>query len=476
MANNFGFDNAIGWAHLQLRGGWKNIAMTTGCYALAIVVLIIVTLQLQPLATTRILAGWTSGLLAFEAALLVLLGCNTIATSLKIDLAAILESHRLMPISPPAAIVGYLAGPTTQALSLAAVTFLIGTVTALGGQVPLRHWFIPHLTLALFTLFAWTLVIFAAFAHKHGVRVIWLFLIFGGVIARGGLWSTLPGLNVLASPMIGHSIFALRADSTEITWPLLAAFTAQLYIGTICFLGATRRYRQSDIPALSPLLALLLLAGWVLISVLGIRYESDFVSDLWRNFGTTDSVQFLSSFIVATLLAIVPVASAAWSHTQWCQHRDIHDPALPRRAFPPLLVVLLATAIVLVLTAAAPEPRHSWTQACVRTAIATACFLLPISYLLQIIHRRRARPLLLVGLWVLLTCLGPFILDAIRYGMSNDPHAELMSALATCSPLGALITIWDGDPLQTTPGLIFQASLALLTLILYHARPPRPTP
>jgi hypothetical protein len=468
MAGNFGLDNAIGWAHLQLRGGWKNIAVTTGLSALGIGILILVTLQLGRVPVGLILGGWTSALMALEAALLVLLGCNTIGTAVKTDLAGIIESHRLMPVSPAAAILGYLFGPTTQAMGLAGALLVIGTVTAFGAQLPVAHWLMPHAILFLFAVFAWTLVVFAGFGSRHGSKLLWGVVIGGGVMAKGALWAALPGLSVLMSPLIGHTIFNMRANSAEITWPLLASIAAQGYIGTICFLGAARKYRRSDVPALSPLLGLLLLAGWMVISVLGIRQWEDFASDIWRNVHLSRELQFLCSLLAALLLAMAPVASAAWGHDQWRRHRSTDDPALRGHTFPPLLAVLLATGLVVVVACAAPEPGMSWTQACIRTGVAVGAFLTQVSFLLRMIYRVRGRPLVSVGLWAAITCLGPFIIDSVRYGMSSDPDSQWMGTISMCSPLGALIGVWDKQPIGTTFGLVAQVGLAVVAAGLFY--------
>src|SRR5258705_6410777 len=111
MAKEPGIYNAMGWGHLQLRGGWKNLLVTTVGYSLLIVAVIIVTVRLNPDYTQRILEGWTVGLLGLQSGVLLLFGCMTVGAAVRLDhTSRMIESHRLMPTPASSAIAGYLMG------------------------------------------------------------------------------------------------------------------------------------------------------------------------------------------------------------------------------------------------------------------------------------------------------------------------------------------------------------------------------
>src|SRR5258705_532378 len=117
MANELGIYNALGWGHLQLRGGWKNLAITTGGYSLLIVAVIIVTLRLNPDYAQGILQGWTVGLLGLQMGVLLLFGCMTVGAAVRLDhTSRMIESHRLMPTPATSAIAGYVMGAPCQAM------------------------------------------------------------------------------------------------------------------------------------------------------------------------------------------------------------------------------------------------------------------------------------------------------------------------------------------------------------------------
>ena len=163
-------DNPIAWAHFKVRGGWRNHLWSLAIYTLIIVLVIGITVHLSPMGGTLLLP-WTNGLLGLELALLVFYGCNVISNSIRRDITSgLLESHRLMPIPPSAAIAGYLMGPPFQALLLATVSFLIGTALAAQSGI-IDQWLMANVIALLFVIFLW------------GVRGVYR------VCRQGGLWN-----------------------------------------------------------------------------------------------------------------------------------------------------------------------------------------------------------------------------------------------------------------------------------------------
>ena len=62
MSSIMGIDTAIGFAHWNLRGGWKRTLIFTGCFIVAIVGLMTLTMQLRdtryPGSDQQVWAGW----------------------------------------------------------------------------------------------------------------------------------------------------------------------------------------------------------------------------------------------------------------------------------------------------------------------------------------------------------------------------------------------------------------------------------
>ncbi|HEX2971087.1 MAG TPA: hypothetical protein VHP11_02070 [Tepidisphaeraceae bacterium] len=469
MATDYPFTNGVAWAHIQLRGGWKNLLTTAIGYTLLLGTIILFSLRMSPMRSSMILSGWTSGLLAIQAGILLLFGCGTVTTALRTDLASrMIESHRLMPLSPAGAIFGYLIGSTSQVLCLGFCTFLIGLITNLGAGTPSRLWILPNLVLGSFAFFLWTITLFAGFVSKSGPRAL-LILFVIGLTSRGMVLVLCPALLVLASPLIRQTIFERSNRSSSLDWPYAVAFILQAAIGTILFIGASRKYRRDDAVALPTVLSLLLLAAAVATSAVGIVNWEQLAGNAWRYMGPNTHTQFLSTLAATMFLALLPVTAAARADCEWRHLRALGAPLTTRRPIPPTLAALGAAAIVVALIAVAPDLSPSNSQSVPRAALVIAVFLLAATYVLRIICTFRIkRVLLLLGVWLILTWVGPFIVDLIRYGMSDSANEVFLTLISTASPLGSLIQFWEPRPLDTTPGLIFQSALAVCTAVLCH--------
>lgn len=472
MAANFPFSNPIAYAHLQLRGGWKNLLLTVGAYALVLGTVIIATVRMNPgTPATTALAAWTSILLVFQLGIFLLFGCATVCSALRTDTASrMIESHRLMPVHPGWAVFGYLLGAESQILAMAAATFLLGLITNLGAGSPPMRWIVPNLILAVFAAFVWLVMLFASFINKSGPRVITV-LTFIAFTTQGMILFVLPGLTVLVSPLIGDTIFARRAWGSGINQQYAIAMAAQCALGAILFIGAARKYRRPEAPAFGTLLALIFLAAWVAVSAVGIDRWEEFQPRFQRDASVGHVARFLFSLAVTMLLALVPVAASVRADADWRRRRRLDDPAPMRRPFPPVLAVLFAAAVALALLPVAFRSEQNVRDVSLRTAATVLFFLLFGCYLLRIVYRGGGRGLFLVGLLVILTWVAPFIIDLIRHAMTDAYDDPVLGMIMTFSPLGLLIELWDSKPMSTTPGLAFQAALAALAALLYYAGP-----
>ena len=270
-----GPNNAIAWAHFRLRGGWKRTLTFSIGAAIVLVSLIYSGIRFDQRATARILASWNTGLLAFQTFLMVLYIPGRISASVRGDIQTkVIESHRLMPTAPLEAVAGYVSGAALQPLVLSATIFLIGAWTTKAASMEIAPWVMAHGVLLGFASFIWMLSTYASFSTKLGPALIFAPMLFGPVAIEGGILSALPGLMVVLSPVVGQSIFTLRSTpGTQITLPATyaVALATQLYFAAIFYVAAMRRYRAVDGIGIGMGLGLLLVAGWVGVTYVGMR-------------------------------------------------------------------------------------------------------------------------------------------------------------------------------------------------------------
>jgi len=461
--------NPIAWAHLQLRGGLRNMVATTIGYSLIMSAVILATVRYNPLSSARILSAWSVGLLGLQTGILLLFGCMTVGSSVRLDhTSKMIESHRLMPTSAISAIVGYLFGAPCQALSMALANFVIGAIVAHSAGVAFSRWAMANAILASFALFIWVIVVFFGFLAQTAFRWIVSVMVIAFWVSRGELLLLLPGVTVLASPLIGNSIFAMRLRSTQLDWEYIASAAAQILIGSICFIGATRKYRRADRPALGAELGLLLLASWIALSFMGIHYWESF-NPRWLFDDSDTRRHFLATMIATLLVMIVPIVGAARAEVNWMHHLQAHDIVLPRRPISPLLVAMFAAVLPLVLTLTLYFSAELMIDAMIRTAIVLLCFALTLSYLLRMLKLGKKSAWVVPAIWIFATFALPILADLIYHGLIQETR-ETTGIISTLSPPAALFYIWNPRPIGSNLGLIFQASQAVGLIILFHAR------
>ncbi|HEV8291456.1 MAG TPA: hypothetical protein VGP94_06015, partial [Tepidisphaeraceae bacterium] len=163
--------NPIGWAHLQLRGGLRNTIATTIGYTLIISILIFATVRFNPHSAPRILGAWTVGMLGLQTGILLLFGCMTVGSAVRLDhTSKMIESHRLMPTSATSAILGYVFGAPCQALAMALANFIIGAIVAGSAHVAFTRWAMANAILVGFVIFIWVVVVFFGFLAQTAFR------------------------------------------------------------------------------------------------------------------------------------------------------------------------------------------------------------------------------------------------------------------------------------------------------------------
>jgi hypothetical protein len=470
--------NPIGWGQFHLRGGWKSFWPMTLGYTVLVGAGLLLVVRLSE-GTAGGLFGIKMTFLGLQAGLMVLFVSTRVATAIRQDLTnKMMESHRLMPVSPSQAVLGYLIGPSAQPMALCAANVLLGCGVCRATGTPLVLWFTVNAVLLLFSAFAATISAFGAFTGRPGGAAVGWIGSFVGIINIITIGAILPAVNVLATPFMGSTIFNMTVAGSDAVEMYAPSTVLQAWIAGVCFAAACRRYRRDDRPALGWDLGLLLLGAWVATGAYGILYWADVGPSIMRGRPVSAASQLLGSVISSMLLALVPLAGSAWHWADWEGRTALGDPSAGRRPPAPPLVAVAAAMVTLAVTAAALARGASERplDATLRTAAVLVCFYLSTSYFLRILLRVTAKVLYPLMVWLMFTYLVPISVDYVRWWLRGAEPADWMLGSASAfGPVGALLVTWTNVPsANSTPGIAFQAALvAGLAGAYYGTRPLR---
>lgn len=477
------FGGALSWAHYKIRGGGRNIALTVAAYVILAATVILLALRSSPSDRAWSLDRCTDVLIVLQAVTLVLVGGNAVRNSIRKDLTSgMIQSHRLMPVSGPQAVTGYIVGSTSQAIAIAVANLIIGLFTTAGGSGSQLDWLMDNAALGAFAVLAWTAIALLSFLTPAATGLLVMFIIFA--IATGGLIvSLLPALTVLLTPALSAA-FSGTGPSIDFK----VSLPAQAALAMFCFVGAARKFHREDVLPFTPLMGLALVAFWATLTWLGIVSMDRFFGSAGpRSLGPGDplppAVQIVSSTLLGVLVAIVPVMASARLAAAHHQRRLLRDVAIGSRPLSPNIMVLAVTVILctipLALIAREMRVYHSpWTSTMTRnlgyTAVTIALNLITISYLMRILYRVTGKSAVMVFLFVLCTWIGPLALDFIRFGLSGmQPLDDIVTGLSACGPVGTMILIWGQFQGSVELGLSIQACCAAIFALLFHGTQPR---
>jgi hypothetical protein len=384
-----------------------------------------------------------------------------------------IESHRLMPLAPGHAIAGYVIGAGAPAVIAFAGLYVVGGTTATAAGVNAARWTFACVVLLGFALFIFISTIFAAFTAKMGAAFVFVPMV-GLWITQGGFLSLLPGVTVVLSPIMGQSVFDLRGAGFVLPATYAISFAAQGFFSTIFYIAAARKYRRADAIGVDSILALCLLATWVGVSWAGMRAWEDFKPRGWSMVNATPTIQILSSMISALLLAICCIAANARERNRWKWHQRVKDPAALRKPLPIWVVIPIATALIVTLPLAPAGAEHLHADAFLRAAIAIALTLTGLHFLIECSYGLRLRAAYPIFLWVIFIWLAPILVDLIRFALADYGEAERVAGFSTISPVGTIVLLWMRSPITTTPGLVIQAGIVAIVIIVWRSmREPR---
>lgn len=462
-------NNSVGWACLQISGGWKRIAWVCALIAVAVPLLIFGSLQLNDTNTSGTLTGWYTMLGVIQGGLLGIGVPSRVHAAIKRDrIGKLIESHRLMPTPAGHAIAGYIVGANLLLLSCIATVFAIGLVISVPAAQDWRGWIALHAAGLGASVTVCCLVAFSTqWLPKFNPAL--FAIIFGPSV--GAMSATfLPPLRVLLAPYVGVGFFELTRG--EVSGNLIVSVAAQILFSAIFFIGACRRYRRDDVPALGFWWGFALLSLWIALTLIGVL-----ATDLRTRgpFGDTFAEQEAIAYIVAVtlsmLLAIGPITSSVAATLRWSERRARDPHFNERRPLPPVLASTLVGLVVLSLLLAAPPMVGSLATArdrtdmkpihLILTGVSIALTMLTVAALARAAARLRIPPVWLLVSWLGIVWVVPPVLDGLVTLMQGNyktyPHT--VSAVSTPFCLGL---IWGNDTPAATIGLVVQAVILVL--------------
>jgi hypothetical protein len=500
MASTSIFNNSMLWVQFKLRGGLRNILLIPFVFLVLIGSMILLTLSQMKNAAdvNEALNVWTIVLAVIQATVLTLFGGGAVRNVIRTDLTErMIESHRLMPITGSEAVLGYMAGGGLQTMSLFVVTFLLGAVTSLGSQLPLFDWIFANIVLLVFTIFVWSAIALASFYTQAAVALI-VVLVVVGVVSGGGPVSLVPGVMLLLGPAIGETVFGVLRGTGGWRPENAIAFLFQGAWAVLLFAGAARRFRRDDVPAFSPLLGMLLVATWVIMSVVGIGVWHDLSSSVMDDMSATAQTQVIGSIVTTILIGLIPLAVVAGQAEAYARRRRLSDVALESRLavnMPPPMATQIVFAGMAVATMALLALAYTTvsrfagfrtdlaviTEPIVRVGLVTILALWPIYYLLRILYRVTRKTGILLAVWGILFWVIPLILDfwyvlATTASRNSDIDFEL-GVISSFSPVGNLImSVMPKETYNTNIGLLFMAGVAGAMTLLHWSTSPSARP
>lgn len=236
-----------------------------------------------------------------------------------------IESHRVTPMSNLKIVLGYLIGPSSQALVLIGTGLVCGSFfaaktavqTGLGiattAKVFVGGWFFAQLLVAILALMLASVTLLSAVAVRGGKFNILGIMIFVGVMGGGAALVFVPGLSLLTGVMSITVIVSTITRGVAVGDQTTLVTATLLQIGfAITFLtAAAKKLRAPDRPLFTLALSLALLGLWGLTLVLGIAQQAvpDWMEQEFSDIHVTHLGFSLIAFWAVSLFALQAAAA-----------------------------------------------------------------------------------------------------------------------------------------------------------------------
>lgn len=249
--------NAIAFAAFRNSGGMTKCLWLNALYAAAVIGFSLL-FAVSGDDIRQVFSGLPRFLLAMQY--LGLGGFSTLAilTTIQRDnTTKMMESHRLMPIPPRLAALGYMVGPSLILWPAVLFNLFIGGICTGLSDHPLSWWLLANFSIVSVCMFAWALAVAGGF--MGGLAGILLLVPLGITAITGGQASyiMLP-MAMLNSPMLGKTIFQVSSPASDLLLATVLAAVLQFALGMVAIQAAARRFSATEASMFTPLLAILM--------------------------------------------------------------------------------------------------------------------------------------------------------------------------------------------------------------------------
>jgi hypothetical protein len=460
-------DNPVMSVQLHLRGGWKNLFITAGTYALIIFAAMGLWAELDPRHVTSSAEGWTVLLMLIQTGLVLLFSIVRVNNSVRNDITSgIMESHRLMPVTGLTACVGYVVGPALQMIAIGVVTCLAGVVSSTVAGLDSSRWVKANAVMLAFLLFTCTCSMLVGFYRRALFHSLIVFIVIT-CFSAGMLLYALPGLAILVSPLAGDSVFDPRGKLDLFNPGFQWAFAGQAMIAGIMLAAASRKFRQPERPAFSISLSLILLAAWVLLNLIGFQKWSD-IEPVYLRYNMAPGpgrmrVQFTAGSLSAILLCILPIAAAVREHREKMEG-NAKDQPRRSRVTSRIATILICASLVCFLLVILPSHGHKPDlRAIAEVAASMIAAVVSLGALLSAYRSTARKVTMVVVVFLLGTWVAPLFTDVIRHSLlpSHQDYNNTSWSITAYGPIGTMLSPWDSR-MQTAAGLDCQMGIAVV--------------
>ncbi len=483
--------NPIAWVQFQLNGGMKRLLAVCGIYALAMVLLNVFIYRATTApwqAAQSALGTFAGNSLAFtlfiSAAMLVVGGAGIINKAVMRDYTSdMITSHRSTAMTGHVAVFGYLTGPPSRIICLTFINWIACTVLAGLAGYPIVGPSFIFIIFGCMASVAWSAAALSGLCYRgklsFAVVMVPLAIIFVIDPIRDLLIAH-PGLALLVNYAGARELSGSAAGvAPEAVKTLVVSMLSQLVLAFIFFLAAARRFQRDDVPAFNPALAYSLLALCALISGVGLNYFNDYSTNF-----VADSLIFLPTQTFTTimslaLVAILPISNAAWTQFEWAR-RIRKDPRYTGpRARSPVEAALCATVVACGVLALIVRNRFgdifannfvnndiSEMQAAICICVSFLLAMVAIAGMLRFVYNFVRNGVWALLMFLMLFWIAPLIGDLLMEVAYERQADEPKSLLFALSPIGTWVTVFIGGKSPVVFGLIGQAVIAGVMLIL----------
>lgn len=475
--------NPLGWAQLQLVGGWRRFWMLAVLYGGTILFFsILIYRGAQPgLSISAFASGAMTLIIFVQAGLFFLVGTNQIRRAVQRDYTTdMITSHRLTAMSGAAAVMGYLTGTLAQVAAMTLMNWLACTVFAyLIGPGPSQSLYAPTMLFVLMGVLAitcWSLAVLVALCTRGKAAITGLLVVLG-VASNLTITAALPGLFLLLA--IARVTMVTQAQTLPIDQNFVfISMVAQALLTVVFILAAARKYHRDDVQAFTLPLAYVLVAIWSLICATALRFfapNEDVVIDFF-SFAADSSIQWIVTLASLALIACVPITGAAKADARWARRR-MKDPAYtqqqPRRPYETAIFTTLVVFIIFIPVMgdaiAAPFIDANGNLHAIHAGYIFVSFLaaaLTLAGLFRYGYSLTPNGLMFGTLLIFLLWFMPIIADMMLEVLYERPWSDPKSLLYTSSPIGTWAASLRNQHAPVALGLAVQGALAVFALML----------